>query len=79
MNENNVEKYLNKHMIVVENYVDNKNKKELDIIITEISADGITMKVTGDIVDALVIKDFEDDFTIVDIVQPETDKEIKDV
>jgi len=71
VNENNVEKYLHKHLKVREN---SGNGDTLDIVITDISDNGEIIKVTGDVKDLLVIKDFETDFTIVDILQPETDK-----
>lgn len=65
MNENNVEKYLHKHLNVRDRHDSNKI---LDLIVTDISKDGKLIKVTGDIVDLLVIEDFEENFIIVDIL-----------
>ena len=72
MNETNVNKYLDKHLTVREN---NGSSELLSILITDISDNGELIKVTGDMKDLLVIKDFEEDFTIVDINVPENDGE----
>ena len=65
MNENNVEKYLHKHLNVRDKH---DSSKILDLMVTEISKDGKLMKVTGDIKDLLIIEDFEENFVIVDIL-----------
>ena len=59
-------KYLHKHLQVRET---NGRGDLLDMVVVEVSKDGQIMRVTGDIVDLLVIEEFENNFSIVNVLE----------